>query len=234
MTPQEQRILELAQSIALARTSRYSDVEDELERNEFLDQTIDWVNQYIQELELEADWNYVRNNDYAISSGLVEGDHKVPLPVDVQRLVISSDRDLSIVHDGTTISTFGLVAPNQIANPTNPETRDRATIVGRQVILSRPLTAEEAGGELYADAVKYIPRLSRNNVEMLDLVEPPQLIVLGVAKNWSLPDIVQGGISPNLAQKYNDLLQLALAKNNETSQAYDAIGDDFSYIGGIW
>lgn len=126
------------------------------------------------------------------------------------------------------------MAPNQIANPTNPETRDRATIVGRQVILSRPLTEEEAGGELYADAVKYIPRLSRDNVEMLDLVEPQQLIVLGVAKNWSLPDIVQGGISPNLAQKYNDLLQLALAKNNETSQAYDAIGDDFSYIGGIW
>lgn len=234
MTPQEQRILELAQSIALTRTSRYSDVEDEIERNEFLDQTIDWVNQYIQELELETDWNYVRENDRVISTSLVIGEHKVPLPEGVQRLIISSDRDISIVQDGTTISTFGLVAPNQIANPTNPETRDRATVVGRQVILSRPLTDQEAGAELRADAVNYIPRLSRDNVEMLDLVEPVQLIVLGVAKNWSLPDIVQGGISPNLAQKYNDLLQRAVARNNETSQAYDAYGDDFSYIGGIW
>lgn len=234
MTPNEQRILDLAQSASLARTSRYSDVEDAIERNELIDQTIDWTNQYIEELEMEADWSYVRENHAEINSPLIEGAVGFDLPEDVQRLVISPDRDLVITQDGSPVATFKLVSPNQITNPSNPEVDDRATIIGRKVVLSRPIQESEAGGILRADAVMYIPRLSRTNTEMLDIVEPKQLIVLGVAKNWSLADIVQGGISPNLTQKYNDLLQKAVAKNDETSLAFMSEGDDYSYIGGIW
>lgn len=233
MTPEQTRILALAQSIALARAGRYRDVEDD-ELDEFLAQTVDWTNQFIQELEMEADWNYVRENNYGIDISLVEGSSTFFLPIEVQRLVISPDRDLSILQDGSVISTFRLVSPNQISNPSDHYSGDRATLIGRNLVLSRPITESEVGGTLRADVVLYIPRLAMDNVEMLDLVEPQQLIVLGVAKNWSLPDIVQGGVSPSLTQKYADLLNKSVAKNNETAQAYEASGEDYSYIGGVW
>lgn len=90
-----------------------------------------------------------------------------------------------------------------------------------------------------ADVIDYIPRLEaavdgQYNADMLDLVTPKQLIILGVAKNATLPDIVQGGISPSLTQKYNDLLQKAILENNKTAEVYTVERESFDFIRGVW
>ena len=58
---EREQILALAQSIYLAKNNRYNDVEG-AEEDEFINQTIDWANQWVEELELEADWNYVHHH----------------------------------------------------------------------------------------------------------------------------------------------------------------------------
>lgn len=229
----EARITQLAQSIYLAKNNRYNDVDGD-ELTQFLDITIDWVNQYIEELEMEADWNYVRQNSYLLGTAYSANTTSFALPDEINRLVFSPYRDLTIRQDGSTVATFKMVRPSQIANPSDPETGDRATVIGRNVILSRPLNENEIGGTVHADVVEFIPRLTRQDVRMLDIVTPKQLIVLGVAKNATLPDIVQGGISPSLTQKYADLLRKAVAENDLTSEADSASSEDFSFVRGVW
>ncbi len=232
------RILALAQSIYLAKNNRYNDVEG-TEEDEFIAQSVDWVNQWVDELELEADWNYVRRN--RVNLGTINtATQTFALPDDVRTLVVSPYRSLVISQDGAIVSTFTIVAPNQIGSPPYEGlTEARVTVVGRRLIFSRNLTEEEIGGSVLADIIDYIPRLEavvdgQYNSEMLDLVAPKQLIVLGVAKNATLPDIVQGGISPSITQKYNDLLQKAILQNNLSADSYIVERDDLSFIQGVW
>lgn len=230
----EERIEELAQSIYLAKNNRYNDVDDGDEKTEFLNQTMDWVNQFTPELELEADWNYLRENGALLGTVASAGVVTYDLPTTVRKLVVSPYRDLTITQDGAVVATFKLVNANQIADPTNPDVADRATVIGRKVIFSRPLKDTEVGGEVHADVINKMPKLTMDDVSLLDLVEPLQLIVLGVAKNATLPDIVQGGISPAVTQKYADLLTKAVGENNQTSEAYDILAEDFSFVQGVW
>jgi len=132
------------------------------------------------------------------------------------------------------ISTFAMVNPNQIYDPADPSIEDRATIINGNIVLSRELKDEELGGNLRVDTIDYMPALSLTDVSLLDLIKPEQLIVLGVAKNATLPDIVQGGISPSLTQKYNDLLKKAVAINTATSEALDVPTENFGFIKGVW
>jgi hypothetical protein len=101
----------------------------------------------------------------------------------VRTLVINPYRDLTIRQDGTIISTFKLVNANQVNDPTDTDLRDRATVIGRKLVLSRKPTDQELGGSLVADSIAYLPELSADDVSLLDIVDPLQLIVLGVAKN---------------------------------------------------
>lgn len=227
-------ITAVAQSIYLARNGRYNDVEEGEELTTFLNQTIDWVNQFRQELELEADWNYLRTNRNLIATISDVTVQSYPLPETVRTVVISPYRDVVIENDGTVISTFTMVNPNQISNPDDPYTGDRATVINGNLILSRQLKDTELGGELRADTIAYMPELTMEDSTLLSLIKPQQLIVLGVAKNATLPDVVQGGISPSLTQKYNDLLQKAVAINNSTAEALDIPSEDFSYVRGVW
>lgn len=223
----------LAQSIYLVMYNRYNDVEG-TELTDFIAKVIDWVNQFTQELELEADWNYLRTNDNPIATIFDTVTQSYDLPDDVRSVVFSPYRDVTIAFDGAVVSTFTLVSPSNIADPTNPETQDRATVINRKLVLSRPLTASEVGGELRCDTISFMPQLTDADTELLSLVQPKQLLVLGVAKNSTLPDIVQGGISPSLAQKYGDLLKKAVMANNETATAGDAPREDLSWIRGVY
>lgn len=233
MSPNEEAILKLAQSIYLAKNNRYNDV-DGTERDEFIDQTIDWVNQYKEELETETDWNYLRVPDYTL--GVIEavGEQSFVLPNEFQRLVVSPYRDLVLKQDGSTIATFRVVNPNQIVDPEDPETRDRVTLIGRTVVFSRPFREHEVGAEVHVDVVQYIPELSRDDISMIAMVKPKILIILGVAKNATLPDIVQGGISPSLGQKYAEELRKAKERNDATSEVYEIPREDFSQYGGVY
>jgi len=232
MTPTEE-LTALAQSIYLTMYNRYNDVTG-TELTNFIAKTVDWVNQFTQELELEADWNYLRTNDNLISTIYDVTVTSYDLPDDVRTVVFSPYRDVTISFDGAVVSTFTLVSPSNIADPNNPETQDRATVINRKLVLSRPLKPEEVGGELRCDTIAFMPQLTTSDTELLSLVQPKQLIVLGVAKNSTLPDIVQGGISPSLAQKYNDLLKKAVMSNNESAMAGDAPREDLSFIRGVY
>lgn len=228
-----ERITKIAQSIYLAKNNRRNEVVG-AELTNFLDETIDWVNQFLPELELEADWIFSRVNRYTLGTIRAAGTTTFTLPDEVRKLVVSPYRDLTISQDGAVIATFKVVNPDQIANPDNPEVADRATVIGRSVVFSRPFTAEEVGGVVTADVIKYLPELALNNVEVLDTVKPLQLVVLGVCKNSTLPDIVQGVISNSFAQKYADLLSKAILENNATAEAYDNQSENFGFIGGVW
>lgn len=223
----------VAQSIYLAKNSRYNDVEGP-ELTEFLDQTIDWINQFTQELELETDWNYLRTNRKLIATITNINVQTYPLPEGVRTVVVSPYRDVVIENDGIVISHFSMVNPNQISNPADPDTGDRATVINDSLILSRPLKDTELGGSLRADTIDHMPTLTMADQSLLTTVKPLQLIILGVAKNATLPDIVQGGISPSLTQKYNDLLQKAIAANNATSEVLDVPTENFNFIRGVW
>lgn len=232
MTPTEE-LTALAQSIYLVMYNRYNDVEGD-ELTTFIAKTVDWVNQYTPELELEADWNYLRTNGNLISTIVDPAIQAYDLPATVRKAVVSPYRDVTISFDGSVVSTFKMVNPSQIADPTDPETKDRATVINRTLVLSRPLTAEEVGGELRCDTIDFMPQLTTDDTTLLSLVQPKQLIILGVAKNSTLPDIVQGGISPSIAQKYGDLLKKAVMENNESADASDIPREDLSFIRGVY
>lgn len=223
----------LAQSIYLVMYNRYNDVEGQ-ELTDFVAKTVDWVNQFTPELELEAEWNYLRTNGNLIATIYDPTVQSYDLPDTVRTAVFSPYRDVTISFDGAVVSTFTMVSPSNIADPTNPDPQDRATVINRKLVLSRPLRESEVGGELRCDTINFMPQLTTDDTELLSLVQPKQLIVLGVAKNSTLPDIVQGGISPSIAQKYGDLLKKAVANNNETAMAMDAPREDLSFIRGIY
>lgn len=228
-----EKITALAQRIYLARNGRYNDV-DGTELTAFLEETVDWVNQFVPELELEADWNYLRTRGNLIGTVTDLEEQAYDLPETVRKVVVSPYRDVTISHDGAVVSTFTMVNPDQISDPTNPEVHDRATVINRRLVLSRPLKDTELNGEIRADTIDYMPKLTMNSTVLLDKVEPEQLLVLGVAKNATLPDIVQGGISPSLTQKYGDLLEKAVAANNATADVLDIQSEDFSFVRGVW
>lgn len=232
MTPTEQ-ITALAQSAYLALTGNYNDVEG-TELDEFLAKTIDWYNQLTEEIELEADWVYLRTNDYDFGTVTAAAFQTIELPDEVRKIVVSPYRDLVLTQDGTTIARFKTVNPNQIADPRYPETRDRVTTINRTLVFSRPFTAEEVGASIRADVIAPMPQLALTDTEVLDLIKPRQLSILGLAKNMTLPDLVRGGTSPSFVQKYNDLLQKAVLENNATAEAYEADRESLSFITGVW
>ncbi len=232
MTPTEQ-ITKLAQSAYLTVTGNYNNVTG-TGLTEFLNKTIDWCNQLTFEIEMEADWNYLRTNNYDFGTVTAAAAQTIELPDEVRKIVTSPYRDLVLSSDGVTIARFKTVMPNQIANPADPETRDRVTTVNRTLIFSRPFTAEEVGASIVCDVIAPMPELTTTNTEIIDLLTPYQLLVLGIAKNQSLPDLVRGGTSPSFVQKYNDLLQKSVMENNATAEANDVDRESLSFVTGIW
>ena len=237
----EQRIADFVQDLYLTRYNRELDstaVGDEdylIERNK----TIRWANMFADELEQETDtsgqpinWNFLRDDNLELGE-ITEAGQLFTLPAEVLRLVFDENRPLTLEYDGTVVARFDVVDPNQITRRTDA-TEDRVTVVGGNLAFSRPFTEEEIGATVVADVINKIPRLTASSAEMLTTVKPYQLLILGVAKNATLPDIVQGGLSPSFAQKYADLLEQVKLNNDVSSTADGYNADDYGYIGGIW
>lgn len=244
MATNDDRITALAQSIYIARHQQQNSVTGQ-DLTDFLDQTIEWVNQLIPEIQKAkdangriVDWNFVRTNDVTLATIADTTTISYPLPAGVKRLVINPHRDLTIRHDGTVISSFKLVNPNQVLDPKDTDIRDRATVLKGNVILSRKPNITELSGLLTADTLSVIPQLSHTDVSLLDILDSDlgirQLFVLGVLKNQSLPDIIQGGLVPNFSQKFDAHLQSCISENNLSSTSDDVDRESFGYIGGIW
>lgn len=224
---------------------RIDDITDE-DGIEEIEKVVIMCNLFLDELERETDndgapinWLYLRENAAEIGTIATTTD-TFDLPSGALRLVANPDRPLTISQDGSPVSIWDVVDPNLITQRNNYYTRpQRATYVNQKIVFSRLLNDTEIGGTVNADIVDSFPRLvydasSSHNVDLFDLPIPRQLLVLGTAKNSSLPDIVQGGLSPSFTQKYGDLLAGHKADNMQTSEPGEAVTDDYSDIGGIF
>lgn len=240
----EEKINQFVQDVYLTRYNRFlDDITDEDGVAEVA-KTIRWTNMFLDELERETDsdgrpinWSFVRENDVELGT-VNSGMQTFDLDDDVLRLVVDEERPLTISFDGAVVSTWEVVGPNQITKRSTGDLGDRVTVVNRKLIFSRPAKDTEVGGTMIADVINNIPRLQDDDeitdVSTIDTVQPYQLLVLGVAKNATLPDIVQGGLSPSFVQKYGDLLDAVKRENQNSATADTAARDDYGYIGGIY
>jgi len=202
---------------------------------------IDFENNFIlgfnlwkEEYECEAYWNKVRVDDYVLATIANITTYSWKLPDKYRTPVIDQDKYLKFVSDGIVIAKFKMVDPNQRIVDDELDRPDRATFVGRNIVLSRVPKLEEVGAQIVLDVVEYIPDLTRNDDTALDKIANSQVAVLGVAKNNTLADVTKVSLSPSFAQKYNNELNKAISINNSTNEVDMMRRDDFSNIGGIW
>lgn len=239
MSPQKQ-IEAFAQSIYLAIKNRYYDDISGEDGQNYVAQVIDHTNMYIDELEnivnpadnMLVDWWFNREAGYTLGTA-TEGGASVSLPSGIDRLLTDEQRYVQIQQDGIVISNWAVVAPKNITNRTDRITEDMCAVVGNSLVFSRAFRDTEHNGTVVGDVVLKIPRLTANKVTVLTQVRPKQLLILGVAKNITLPDIVQGKLSPSYVQKYNDLLTGAIARSTASSVAMYAERENFSHVRGV-
>jgi hypothetical protein len=230
------RIIDLAQDVYLARYGQENEL-DEDSTDSFVSQIVRQVNQLSRELEKKADWNFVRTNNASVGTVSTADTISYPLPSNIRKLAISPHRDLTIQFDGSIVSTFRLVNADQTVDPNHYDVRSRATVQRRNIIFSRSLSEIEVGGSIVADTIEWIPTLSRSDTALLDILdENPdirQLYVLGVVKNQTLPDVVQGGLTPSFSQKYAEYLADCIAENNASADADDQDRENFGWVSGV-
>lgn len=191
-------------------------------------------NLWKEEYETEAYWNKVRVNDFVLTTIANVTAYSFELPDEYRTPVIQPDKYVKFISDGIVIAKFKLVDPNQRQVDADIERPDRATFVGRNIVLSRVPTAEEVGASVVLDVVEFIPDLTLTDDTALGLIANSQLAVLGVAKNNTLADVTKVSLSPSFTQKYANELNKALAINNATNEVDEMQRDDYSNIGGTW
>lgn len=238
----EEKLQEFTQQVYLTLNGqRIEDITDE-EGVEAVATTILWCNLLLDELEKEKDpdgtptnWSFLRENDKEIGT-IVGVDDTFDLPAGALRLVADEDRPLVIMQDGSIVSTWDVVDPNQITQRNNyvAPRQQRVTYVNQKIVFSRPLNNTEIGGTVVADILNKFTRLADDDTTLFDLPISRQLLVLGTAKNAVLPDIVQGGLTPSFVQKYGDLLDGEKAANMQSSTPDEAVTDNLSGIGGVY
>lgn len=239
MSPKAQ-LQAFAQSIYLTIKNRYFDDIEGEDGVVFVNQMIDWTNMFLDELENETDttggmvdWWFSREAAFPLGTA-TEGEASVPVPTSVDRLITDEQRYVLIQQGDSTVSRWAVVHPRDITNRSNRVTEDMCAVVGTSLVFSRAFNDTEGNGSVVGDVITRLPRLSTTNVKVLSIVRPKQLLILGVAKNATLPDIVQGKLSPSYAQKFSDLLQGAIARSNATSVAAQASRESFSDVRGIY
>lgn len=234
MATNAEKIQEFAQQVYLTIYGRRIDDIDDTDGVEAVEKTKIWLNLFLDELEREADWNCVRENDATIGT-VQNATSTFDLPGDARKLVADENRPLVIMNDGAIISIWDVVDPNQLTSRNHYGTRDqRVTYVNQRIVFSRALNDTEIGSTVMADIVNTIPRIASNDTSLFDLPLPRQLLVLGTAKNNTLPDIVQGGLSPSYVQKYNDELEKAKAENDAAGLSSEAVTEDNGNIAGVY
>ena len=245
MSPQAQ-LNAFVQSVYLVIKNRYFDDLTSTDGIVFLNQVADWTNMFLDELETEVDtsgqpidWLWNRQLGYTLGTATTGG-ASVAAPSEIFNLIAAPDRYVQVLQGSIVISNWAVVNPSQISSQTDRITEDMVTMVGGVLAFSRVFRDTENNGTIIGDVTLPIPRLSVSpttgapiNIKALSIVKPLTLLKLGVAKNATLPDIVQGGLSPSYAQKYGDLLTGAIARNATSGRADLVTRDDLSFIGGV-
>ena len=229
----EEKVIDFAQDVYLVRFERHIDDVDQEDGQEEVDKIIRWTNLFGQDLELETDWQWLRENDKELGT-VTSSAPVLELPSDARKLAVDEHRSLVIKQGGSIVSYWDVVDPSRIMRDNTATRENRVTTVNRKIVFSRELNDKEVGGTVHADVIKPIPQLARDDDELLDLVPNRQLLVLGVAAHSTLPDITQGPLSPAYMERYADLLERAVAENEATSISNQAMGTDYSYIRGVF
>jgi hypothetical protein len=251
MSPKDQ-FTKYAQRLYLTVKGRRFDNIDNTDGQTYLMNCAEWTNMFLDELELETDpdgrainWWWMRTNDFTLGTVANTTDTTLSLPSTVKNLISAPDRYVRVLQDGTPISSFRVVNADQINNkPNNGVQEDRVAQIGSTLYFSRPFKDTELSGTITGDVTASLPRvvynvasdgtLSFTNIKALTVVDPQTLLVLGSAKNMSLPDIVQGKLSPSYAQKFNDMLQGAIARSTATSASNSIETQDYSGVTGVY
>lgn len=232
-----QKLTTFAQKVYLTVNGSYLDDIASTDGQNYIAQVIDWLNGYLDELETTVDpygqpvcWNFLRTQDYNFGTANA-GDSTVDLDDEVLQVVATEKRPVKIVKDGQTVSEWKVVSANQIGSDPS---KLMVAKVGTLLFFSRSFNDNEDGGDILGDVAISLDRATSTNDSALAVAKPFQLLVLGVAKNSVLPDIVQGGLTPTFVQKYNDLLQASILVNNATSDSDYVDRDDNGYISGLY
>lgn len=208
---------------------------------DFLTTTIMWANFFASDLELAADWKWLRTNNNTL--GTVTATTQYTLDPSIRKPIYHPQRMLTIQQDGTVVSKWTLVDPDQIQedprqyifNNTAGYTGPNYAMVDNGVLtLSRPPKDFEIGGTLVADTIAWIPQLTLTDSTLLQTVTPPKLLILGVAKDQLPPDLVRGGLASLIETRYDKLLAQAIQDNGGSSMDDDSMPDDLSGIGGVY
>lgn len=233
-------ITELAQDVYFSINGAENDDTDE-DLELFQNSFIRSFNLWIREYETEAYWNKARVNDYILFTIVNTTDYSFTLPADYRTPVIDQNKWVKFVlDDGTVISRFKLVNPDQRQVDDDIVHENRATFLeggrsgGGTIVLSRPPKDEEVGAKIVLDVIKYFPKLTRDDATVLDWIYNNQVATLGIAKNNSLADVTKVTLSPSFAQKYANELNKALNINNSSNEIDEMQGLDYGYIGGTW
>ena len=251
MASPTQDLTTFAQSVYLVIKNRYFDDIASEDGQVFITQVVDWVNMFLDELENTVgpdgqiiDWWFARDN---ITLGTATaGAKSIAIPNTVDHLITDESRYVQIADaTGKILSNWAVVKPADIDNSGKPQA-DKCAVVGSNVVFSREFTAEEADNSITADVVTKLPRITykvgtdanktitATNIKLLTTVRPQLLLKLGVAKNATLPDIVQGKLSPSFATKFDGLMTGAIARSIASSQAAQAGRQSFSGVRGVY
>jgi hypothetical protein len=239
-------ITAFAQSVYSRIKNRFYDTITDTDGQTFITLVVDFANGFIDELENELDasgkpidWWWVRDNGHTLGTALT-GQASVTFPSGVNNLIAEEGRYVQVTQGGIVISNFAVVAPGDISNATDRVVEDMCARVGNKIVFSRAFRSTENNGTIIGDVTTPITKLiydttnhANDNSSALTTIKPRELFVLGVAKNESLPDIVQGKLSPSFVQKFNDLLANATARSAKSSLGDTVQRDNFGYIGGV-
>lgn len=198
-------------------------------------------NLWLREYETEAYWNVARVNDLVLATIADTVTYSFALPTTYRTPIFDENKYLKFVlSDGTVISKFKLVDPNQRQVDDDLLRKDRATFIpagrngGGTVVLSRAPRSEEVGAKIVLDVVKLFPKLTRTDGTVLDWIANNEVATLGVAKNQTLSDVTKVSLSPSFTQKYTNELNKAMNINNASTDVDEMRGEDYGTIGGIW
>ncbi len=233
-------IRELAQDVYFSINGAINDDTDE-DAEEFEDNFIRSFNLWVREYEGEADWRVARVNAFELATIGDTTTFSFDLPALYRKPVYNQNKYVKFVlDDGTVITKFRLVDPNQLQDDSDLERPARATFLdngrngGGKIILSRAPTEEEVGAKIVLDVVKFFPKLTRTDGTVLDWIYSNQIATLGIAKNQTLADVTKATLSPAFAQKYMNELNKAMNANLASTDIDEMERDNFGNIGGIW
>ena len=232
-------ITELAQDVYFSiNGAENDDTGDDL--TIFQNSFIRAFNLWVREYETEAYWNVARVLDYVLATILDTTTYSFTLPSTYRTPIFDENKYLKFVlTDGTVISRFKLVDPNQRQVDDDLLRADRATFIpagrngGGTVVLSRAPRAEEVGAKIVLDVAKMFPKLTRTDGAVLDWIANDQVATLGIAKNQTLSDVTKVSLSPSFTQKYTNELNKAMNANNASTEIDEMRGEDYGYIGGV-